>query len=148
MESTQKANSTLSKIGTVIFNNNLNKNLIIIRPTVIFGENNRGNLFKLMQSIYLKKFIMIGSGNNIKSIGILICGSGIGMCMAANKIPNIRCALVYEPECAILTRQHNDANVLALGARISGLAQIKLIIDMFLKTEFEGGRHQKRIDKL
>ena len=50
-------------------NNNLNKNLIIIRPTVIFGENNRGNLFKLMQSIYLKKFIMIGSGNNIKSIG-------------------------------------------------------------------------------
>ena len=86
--------------------------------------------------------------NNIKSIGILICGSGIGMCMAANKIPNIRCALVYEPECAILTRQHNDANVLALGARISGLAQIKLIIDMFLKTDFEGGRHQKRIDKL
>ena len=50
-------------------NNNLNKNLLIIRPTVIFGENNRGNLFKLMQSIYLKKFIMIGSGNNIKSIG-------------------------------------------------------------------------------
>ena len=86
--------------------------------------------------------------NNIKSIGILICGTGIGMCMAANKISNIRCALVYEPECAILTRQHNDANVLALGARISSLAQIKLIIDMFLKTEFEGGRHQKRIDKL
>lgn len=87
-------------------------------------------------------------GNNIKSVGILICGTGIGMCMAANKIPNIRCALVYEPECAILTRQHNDANVLALGARISSLAQIKLIIDMFLKTEFEGGRHQKRIDKI
>jgi ribose 5-phosphate isomerase B len=86
--------------------------------------------------------------NNIKSIGILICGTGIGMCMAANKISNIRCALVYEPECAILTRQHNDANVLALGARISSLAQIKLIIDMFLKTEFEGGRHQKRIDKI
>ena len=86
--------------------------------------------------------------NNIKSVGILICGTGIGMCMAANKIQNIRCALVYEPECAILTRQHNDANVLALGARISSLAQIKLIIDMFLKTEFEGGRHQKRIDKL
>ena len=75
--------------------------------------------------------------NNIKSIGILIGGTGIGMCMAANKIPNIRCALVYEPDCAILTRQHNDANVLALGARISSLAQIKLIIDMFLKTEFE-----------
>tara|TARA_B100001175_G_C18977316_1_gene388153 strand:+ start:86 stop:505 length:420 start_codon:yes stop_codon:yes gene_type:complete len=87
-------------------------------------------------------------GNNIKSVGILICGTGIGMCMAANKISNIRCALVYETECAILTRQHNDANVLALGARISSLAQIKLIIDMFLKTEFEGGRHQKRIDKI
>ena len=87
-------------------------------------------------------------GNNIKSVGILICGTGIGMCMAANKIRNIRCALVYETECAILTRQHNDANVLALGARISSLAQIKLIIDMFLKTEFEGGRHQKRIDKI
>ena len=86
--------------------------------------------------------------NNIESVGILICGSGIGMSMAANKIPNIRCALVYETECAILTRKHNNANVLALGSRISSLSDIKLIIEMFLKTEFEGGRHQKRIDKL
>jgi len=86
--------------------------------------------------------------NNIESVGILICGSGIGMSMAANKILNIRCALVYETECAILTRKHNNANVLALGSRISSLSDIKLIIEMFLKTEFEGGRHQNRIDKL
>lgn len=86
--------------------------------------------------------------NNIESVGILICGSGIGMSMAANKIPNIRCALVYDTECAILTRKHNNANVLALGSRISSLSDIKLIIEMFLKTEFEGGRHQNRIDKI
>ena len=86
--------------------------------------------------------------NNIKSIGILICGTGIGMSMAANKYKNIRCGLVYTEECSILTRQHNDANVLALGARVTSLDNIKKIIDLFIKTEFEGGRHLNRINKL
>ena len=80
--------------------------------------------------------------------GILVCGSGIGISIAANRFRSIRAALVHNQAAASSARQHNDANVLALGARISSLAQIKLIIDMFLKTEFEGGRHQNRIDKL
>ena len=86
--------------------------------------------------------------NNIKSIGILICGTGIGMSIAANKYKNIRCGLVYTEECSILTRQHNNANVLALGARITSIDNAKKIIDLFIKTEFEGGRHLNRINKL
>ena len=86
--------------------------------------------------------------NNIESVGILICGSGIGMSMAANKIPNIRCALVYETECAILTRKHNNANVLAIGGRTTGIEIVKDMIDIFLKEDFEGGRHTRRINKL
>jgi ribose 5-phosphate isomerase B len=86
--------------------------------------------------------------NNVKSIGILICGTGIGMSIAANKYDNIRCALVYNNECASLTRKHNDANVLALGARMTTFDNIKSIIDIFINTEFEGGRHQNRINKL
>ena len=86
--------------------------------------------------------------NNVKSMGILICGTGIGMSIAANKYKNIRCGLVYTEECSILTRQHNDANVLALGARVTSIDTIKKIIDLFIKTEFEGGRHLNRINKL
>ena len=79
---------------------------------------------------------------------LLVCGTGIGMSMAANKYKNIRCGLVYTEECSILTRQHNDANVLALGARVTSIDNIKKIIDLFIKTEFEGGRHLNRINKL
>ena len=86
--------------------------------------------------------------NNIDSIGILICGTGIGMSMAANKYDNIRCALVYNTECATLTRKHNNANVLALGARFTNFDTIKSIIDTFLNTPFENGRHLVRINKI
>lgn len=77
--------------------------------------------------------------------GILVCGSGIGMSIAANKIKGIRAALCYEPLFAEMARKHNDANVLCLGARFSGAETIKKIIDVFLKTEFEGGRHAERV---
>jgi len=77
--------------------------------------------------------------------GILVCGSGIGMSIAANKIKGIRAALCYEPLLAEMARKHNDANVLCLGARFSGAETIKKIIDVFLKTEFEGGRHAERV---
>lgn len=79
--------------------------------------------------------------------GILICGSGIGMSIAANRHPYIRCALVSSPELAALARRHNDANVLALGARFIKAEDAIACIDMFFKTPFEGGRHQKRVDK-
>lgn len=77
--------------------------------------------------------------------GILICGTGIGMSMAANKIHGIRCALCGDCYSAELTRRHNDANILALGARVLGEGLAVKIMDTFLTTEFEGGRHARRI---
>jgi len=79
--------------------------------------------------------------------GILICGTGIGISIAANKIDGIRCALCSEPCSARLTREHNDANVLAMGARIVGPVLAESIVDAFLSTDFsQGPRHQRRID--
>ncbi|SES82610.1 ribose 5-phosphate isomerase B [Natronincola peptidivorans] len=80
--------------------------------------------------------------------GILICGTGIGISIAANKIPGIRCALVGDCFSAKATRQHNDANVLALGARVVGPGLALEIVDVWLNAEFEGGRHQKRVEKI
>lgn len=80
-------------------------------------------------------------------LGILICGSGIGMSMAANRHPHIRAALCHNTDTATLARQHNDANILVLGARILGEAEAAACVHAFLTTPFEGGRHQGRIDK-
>ncbi|AKG53462.1 ribose 5-phosphate isomerase B [Dehalogenimonas sp. WBC-2] len=79
--------------------------------------------------------------------GILICGTGIGMSMAANKFKGIRAALCYKPEFAILTRKHNDANILCLG-EINGDELNLDVLKVFVNTEFEGGRHQRRVDKI
>ena len=78
--------------------------------------------------------------------GILICGTGIGISISANKVHGIRCALCNDPLSAQLTRQHNDANMVAFGARIIGPELAKNIVRNFLETEFEGGRHQRRVD--
>ncbi len=80
--------------------------------------------------------------------GILICGSGIGMSIAANKIKGIRAALCHSKETAELCRKHNDANVLCLGARILDKDTTFEIVNTFLKTEFDGERHQRRISKI
>lgn len=78
--------------------------------------------------------------------GILICGTGIGMSIAANKVAGIRCALVHDVFSAQATRQHNDSNILAMGERVIGPGLAREIAKTWLSTEFEGGRHQKRID--
>ncbi len=78
--------------------------------------------------------------------GILICGAGIGMSIAANKIKDVRAALCYEPELAVLARKHNNANVLCMGGRFTDFEKAKEIVKIFLNTDFEGERHQKRID--
>ncbi len=78
--------------------------------------------------------------------GILICGTGIGISIAANKVHGIRCALCNDPLSAYLTRLHNDANMVAFGARIIGAELAKNIVKTFLETAFEGGRHQRRVD--
>lgn len=82
------------------------------------------------------------------SRAIIICGSGIGISIAANRFPAIRAALCTNVTMARLTRQHNDANILALGARITGDVVAFDIVQAFLETPYEGGRHQKRIDAL
>ncbi len=80
--------------------------------------------------------------------GILVCGTGIGMNIAANKVKGIRCAHCHDVTSARFSREHNDANVVALGARILGLLAAKDIIDMFLATPFNGGRHERRVKKI
>ena len=80
--------------------------------------------------------------------GIALCGSGIGISISVNRHPGCRCALVSEGLSARLAREHNDANVLALGARLIGIEAARDCVDQFLATSFGGGRHQRRIDKL
>ena len=80
--------------------------------------------------------------------GVAICGSGIGISIAANRVAGARCALVSTTEQAALARQHNDANIVALGARLISEADAKAILRTFLTTDFEGGRHAARVAKL
>jgi len=80
--------------------------------------------------------------------GILICGTGIGMSMAANRHPGIRAALCHDAYTAGMARRHNDANVLCLGARVIGSGVADQIVEVFLDTDFEGGRHQRRVAKI
>lgn len=80
--------------------------------------------------------------------GILICGTGIGMSIAANKVKGVRCALVHDVYSAKLTRQHNDSNVLAMGERVIGPGLAREIAQTWLTAEFEGGRHENRINKI
>ncbi len=80
--------------------------------------------------------------------GVALCGSGIGISMAVNRNPACRCALVSEGLSAKLAREHNDANVVAMGARLVGIEIAKDCLDIFLKTPFGGDRHQRRVDKL
>jgi ribose 5-phosphate isomerase B len=82
------------------------------------------------------------------SAGVLICGSGNGVAITANKHQGIRAALAWIPEIAKLARQHNNANVLCLPSRFVSIEDAKEMVDLFLNTEFEGGRHQTRVDKI
>tara|TARA_B100001287_G_scaffold251090_1_gene232057 strand:+ start:1000 stop:1422 length:423 start_codon:yes stop_codon:yes gene_type:complete len=95
---------------------------------------------------YAKEACDLVASNEV-DFGILVCGTGIGMSMAANRNPKIRAGLCKDIDTAMLTRAHNDANVLCLGARVTDSDFIEAIVDAFLNTQFEGGRHQKRIGK-
>lgn len=78
--------------------------------------------------------------------GILICGTGVGISLAANKVKGIRAVVCSEPYSAKLSRQHNNTNILAFGARVIGTATAEMIVDEFLNAKFDGGRHSKRVD--
>ncbi len=84
----------------------------------------------------------------IYDVGILVCGTGIGMSIKANRYPSIRCALCYNVEIAELGRKHNNSNILALGSRLINTDDALKIVDAFLNTKFEGDRHEKRINML
>src|SRR5690625_1222364 len=81
-------------------------------------------------------------------VGILICGTGIGMSISANKVKGVRCALTHDVYSAKLTRQHNDANMIAMGERVIGPGPAREIAKAFLETQFEGGRHANRVEKI
>jgi ribose 5-phosphate isomerase B len=80
--------------------------------------------------------------------GIVVCGTGIGISMAANKVPGVRCALVHDVTTARMARLHNDANMLAIGARVVGPQVADDCLVAFVETAFEGGRHQRRVEKI
>lgn len=80
--------------------------------------------------------------------GIVVCGSSIGISIAANKIPNVRCAPVAEPLSAELARRHNDANVIAIAERLTGWEMVERLLEVFLNTPFDGGRHLHRVEQL
>ena len=88
----------------------------------------------------------VASGN--AELGVLVCGSGIGMSMVANKVPGVRAALAWSEEIARLAREHNDANVLVVGARVTPPDTVAAIVDAFLATDFSGGRHAERVAKI
>ncbi|MDO4199263.1 MAG: ribose 5-phosphate isomerase B [Clostridia bacterium] len=88
---------------------------------------------------------VVSTGN---AKGILVCGSGIGVSIAANKVKGIRAALCMSSELAEMSRRHNDANILCLGARYIDFEAAKSIIKIFLSTEFEGGRHERRVQEI
>ena len=91
-------------------------------------------------------------GKRIKAkksdIGILVCGSGTGMAISANKIKDIRAAVCYNPKSTRLSRQHNNANIIALGARLTKKSLSLKLVELFLKTKFDGGRHLRRLKKI
>ena len=87
-------------------------------------------------------------GNNTKNMGILVCGSGIGMSMAANRHKKIRAAVCYSPKNTKLSRLHNNANIITLGARLTKKNIAFKCVELFINTKFEGGRHNKRVKKI
>ena len=88
----------------------------------------------------------VASGN--ANYGVLICGSGNGVCMTANKYQNVRAALCWSDEIAVLGRSHNDANIICIPARFVSLDEAKLMVTKFINEPFEGGRHQNRVNKI
>jgi ribose 5-phosphate isomerase B len=96
----------------------------------------------------LAKAVADGVADGRFARGILVCGSGIGMSIAANKVTGIRAAVIGDVESAKLSRQHNDANIIALGARLTPEDRAADIVRVFLQTEFDGGRHAARVGKI
>ena len=94
------------------------------------------------------KIAAVAVNDGVASRGVLVCGSGIGMCIAANRFPNVRAAVLHNTTDAELSRHHNDANVACFGARQLEDGDVLRLVDLFLATPFDGGRHERRVEKL
>jgi len=92
--------------------------------------------------------VAVNVSKNSRSRGILVCMSGVGLCIAANKVPGAYAALCYNKEVAVLSRQHNNANILVLGAKFVSSTELTEIVEAWLKTDFEGGRHLRRFKQI
>ena len=97
---------------------------------------------------YFAQKVAKAVSNDKELKGILVCGTGIGMSIAANRFSNIRASLCTDTYTAKMTRKHNDSNILCLGERVTGIGSALDIVDVWLNTDFEGGRHQKRLDMI
>ncbi|MCI8590999.1 MAG: ribose 5-phosphate isomerase B [Lachnospiraceae bacterium] len=97
--------------------------------------------------VYGKKVACAVTGGEVER-GILICGTGVGISLAANKVKGIRAAVCSEPYTARLSKEHNDTNILAFGSRVVGTELAKMIVSAWLDAEFEGGRHKRRVDMI
>ncbi len=116
---------------------------------VDFGTNYDEN-GEIIKCDYPQKGQEVGEAVVSKEVdyGVLICGTGIGISLSANKVPGVRAAVCSEPYSARLTKQHNNANIIAFGARVVGSEVAKMILDAFFGAELEGGRHQTRADMI
>ena len=103
---------------------------------------------ELIEYMTEKGYECVDYGTGYDENGGLMCGTGIGISVAANKVPGVIAAVCSEPYSAKLTKQHNNANVIAFGARVVGVELAKMILDEFFGAEFEGGRHQARVDMI
>ena len=126
------------------------KNAIVEHLTNRGFEVNDFGIYQQMSVDYPD--IAVKVANSIKDgeneLGILVCGTGIGMSLAANKVKGIRAAAVSEHFSAKYTRLHNNSNILCLGGRVIGVGTALELVDLFVDTQFEGGRHAKRVDKI
>ncbi|MGL5021217.1 MAG: ribose 5-phosphate isomerase B [Mycoplasmatales bacterium] len=108
------------------------------------GTDNETSSNYAVEGIKVGENVVIGNAD----LGIVICGSGVGISIAANKVKGIRAAVASNPEIAKLSREHNDANILALGARFISEKDAIKCVELFLNTKYEGGRHEKRVDTI
>ena len=109
-----------------------------------FGTNNEDSVDYPDYALKVARAVTAGKFER----GILICGTGLGMCLTANKVKGIRAVACHDEFTAEMSRLHNDANILCFGARVLGTEQIEAIVKIWLNTAFEGGRHQRRLDKI
>lgn len=111
-----------------------------------YGARDAGDSWDYPDVAKLVCTVVLGDEEN--TLGVVVCGTGIGISMAANKFPGIRCALVHDAFTARMAREHNNANILALGGRVTGTEVAKDALKVFLNAKFQAGRHQTRVDKL